>query len=128
MKKRGLSYKLRRADAMLESAAIQLHAARQNNLQLAQLLRQSYEQQLALLDETAIYDLQEQLRSGTIVTHLLGVDLDELKNYVRAVFIDAHPPMFIISQAEETANVENDATKWWSKVISKLSCVRLSFH
>ena len=114
MKKKELKAKLRRANALAESAVIQLHKCRQHNLQLAQMLRQSYEQQLALLDETAVYDLQEQLMSGKIITHLRGVGLDYLSWYVRSVFIDAQPPMFIISQAEEDVSVDHEIEEWWN--------------
>ena len=59
-------------------------------------LRISYEQTVSLLDPNKRYDLVEELRSGTVVTHLQGETPDELNRYIRKVFIHSHPPRFLI--------------------------------
>ena len=59
-------------------------------------LRKAYEHHMASLPEDGKYDLLEELTSGTIINHLREASLDELKSYVRAVFIDSAPPAFII--------------------------------
>lgn len=57
-------------------------------------LRKAYDQHMADLNPDYHYDLLETLSSGTVITHLRDVSLDELKAYVRKVFIDSVPPMF----------------------------------
>ncbi len=63
-------------------------------------LRAAYEIQLSSLSPNKNYDVTERLKSGTIVTHLRCVDLERLKSYVRAVFIDAAPPQFLFRVSE----------------------------
>ena len=59
-------------------------------------LRKAYEAHMASLPEDGQYDLLEELTSGEIINHLRGVSLEELKSYVRMVFIESAPPSFII--------------------------------
>ena len=42
------------------------------------------------------YDVLEELRSGTIITHCVNVSHEEMKDYVRRVYIESCPPKFII--------------------------------
>ncbi len=45
------------------------------------------------------YDVQERLRSGKVITHLKGVSYTEMREYVNRVWINSHPPEFVISVA-----------------------------
>ena len=47
-------------------------------------------------DKTALYQVQEVLSSGTVVTHKDSCSYEEMSWYVKAVFITARPPMFLI--------------------------------
>ena len=62
-------------------------------------LRKAYEAHMASLPEDGQYDLLEELTSGEIINHLRSASLDELKSYVRMVFIKSAPPSFIIRPA-----------------------------
>ena len=44
------------------------------------------------------YCLQEELPSGTVVTHMDFVNWNSLEQYVTAVFIPVNPPRFIITE------------------------------
>ena len=59
-------------------------------------LRKAYEAHMASLPVDGEYDLLEEMPSGTIINHLRNVSLDELKGYIRMVFVDSAPPCFII--------------------------------
>ena len=63
---------------------------------VAKTLKKAYEHHMASLPDDGQYDLLEELKSGSIINHLSGVSLNELKTYVRAVYIESAPPAFII--------------------------------
>ena len=65
---------------------------------MAKTLRKAYESHMASLDVNGSFDLIEELPSGTMLNHLRDVDLDELKSYVRSVFVDSMPPCFHIRE------------------------------
>jgi len=96
--------KLRRKNKALRNQSVKLKA----RLELSESrlkhsasgLRAAYEIQLSELSDKKTYDVIETLKSGTIVTHLRCVSLDQLKSYVRAVFIDAAPPQFLFRVSE----------------------------
>ena len=67
---------------------------------MAKTLRKAYESHMASLDPNGSFNLIEELPSGTMINHLRGVDLDELKSYVRRVFVDTMPPCFHIKQVD----------------------------
>jgi len=71
-------------------------ATAQKKTWITKSLRKAYEAHMASLPDDRNYDLLEELPSGTIINHLYSVPLDELKSYVRMVFIDSAPPSFII--------------------------------
>ena len=68
-------------------------------------LRKAYEFHMASLPINGHYDLLEELTSGEIILHLSSVSLDELKSYVRKVFIESAPPCFIIRPTFEEPKV-----------------------
>ena len=49
------------------------------------------------------YDVREELKSGRVITHCVDVSCEEMKDYVRRVYIESVPPKFVI-----TATVEVD--------------------
>ena len=55
-----------------------------------------FERYLTSLNPTLVYDIREELKSGAIVTHEVGVTHERVKEYTRMVWIDIHPPKFII--------------------------------
>ena len=66
----------------------------------AKIIRRMYEEQLSALTYNGRFDLIEELPSGTLINHLRGVELDDLKSYVRMVFVDAAPPRFIFKEVD----------------------------
>ena len=38
----------------------------------------------------------EELSDGTLITHIRGVELEQMHRYCRAVFIPAVPPRFVV--------------------------------
>jgi len=68
-------------------------------------LRKAYENHMASLPIDGHYDLLEELTSGEIILHLNSTSLDELKSYVRKVFIESAPPCFIIRPTFEEPKV-----------------------
>lgn len=42
------------------------------------------------------YMLCEELPSSTVITHLHNASHEELRDYIKAVFIPSHPPKFIV--------------------------------
>ena len=53
---------------------------------------------LQSLDKDSNYNLQEELRSGELVTHLVDVTHEEMYQYARAVYIPSHPPKFVVTK------------------------------
>lgn len=53
---------------------------------------------LLSLDRSCNYNLQEELRSGELVTHLIDVTHGEMCQYARAVYIPSHPPKFVVTK------------------------------
>ena len=47
------------------------------------------------------YDVSEELKSGRIIRHCTDVSYDEMKEYVRMVFIESSPPKFVITPTNE---------------------------
>ena len=47
------------------------------------------------------YDVMEELKSGQIIRHCTDVSYDEMKEYVRMVYIEACPPKFVITPTNE---------------------------
>ena len=47
------------------------------------------------------YDVREELKTGRLITHSVNVSYDEMKDYVRMVWIDSCPPKFVISVTQE---------------------------
>ena len=47
------------------------------------------------------YDVSEKLKSGTIIRHCTDVSYDEMKEYVRMVYVECSPPKFIITPTNE---------------------------
>lgn len=60
------------------------------------LLYRYAEKYLNSLNPRHRYDVREELRSGTIVTHCTDVSLQEAKDYVRRCWIESVPPNFIV--------------------------------
>ena len=55
-----------------------------------------FERYLTSLNPTIVYDIREELKSGTIVTHEVAVTHERVKEYTRMVWIDSVPPKFLI--------------------------------
>ena len=53
-------------------------------------------------DRSAMYQVQEILGSGQIITHTECCSYQEMAWYVKAVFITAVPPRFLIWELEDT--------------------------
>lgn len=58
---------------------------------------------LSSADRTATYQVQEILGSGTIITHKDSCSYEEMAWYVKAVFITAVPPRFLIWELDTPA-------------------------
>ena len=49
------------------------------------------------------YDVREELKNGMIITHCKNVSHDQMKDYVRMVYIESVPPKFVITATMEVA-------------------------
>ena len=54
------------------------------------------EKYLNALNPNHRYDVREELKSGTIITHEENVSLQYAKDYVRKVWVASHPPNMIV--------------------------------
>ena len=59
------------------------------------------EMYVSALPTSYSYDVREELKSGTIITHCVNVSHEEMKDYVRKVYIESHPPKFVITATME---------------------------
>ena len=94
MKKKKLRRRNKQLRAQNRKLSVDLYRSQSRLQHSASGLRAAYETQLSMLSPDENYDVNETLRGGHVVTHLRCVSLDQLKSYVRAVFIDAAPPQF----------------------------------
>lgn len=94
MKKKKLRRKNKQLLQQNKKLSVDLYRAESRLQHSASGLRAAYETQLSMLSPDKNYDVTETLNSGHIVTHLRCVSLDQVKSYVRAVFIDSAPPQF----------------------------------
>lgn len=51
---------------------------------------------LARLNKRFNYMLMEELKDGTVITHLEDAPYEEMKDYCRMVWIPSHPAKFIV--------------------------------
>ena len=72
-----------------------------DQMKVSSLTYQYLELYISTLSPSYRYDVKEELRSGTIVRHCTDVSYDEMKEYVRMVYIEASPPKFIITPTNE---------------------------
>jgi len=93
MKKKELRLKNKELRAKNRKLSVDLYRTQSRLQHSASALRAAYEMQMALLSPQKTYDVDETLKSGHVITHLRCVTLDQLKRYVRAVFIDVAPPL-----------------------------------
>ena len=52
---------------------------------------------VSLLPRTAKYKIQEQVRSGEIITHEIQCSYEHMAWYVRTIFLPNHPPKLIVT-------------------------------
>ena len=106
MKKKKLRRKNKQLQAENRKLSVDLYRAESRLQHSASGLRAAYETQLSMLSSDQNYDVNETLRGGHVITHLRCVSLDQLKSYVRAVFIDSAPPQFTFRVSEFDENEE----------------------
>ena len=70
-------------------------------MKVSSLTYQYLELYISTLSPSYRYDISEELKSGRIIRHCTDVSYDEMKEYVRMVFIESVPPKFIITATSE---------------------------
>ena len=59
------------------------------------------EMYVSALPTSYSYDVREELKSGMVITHCVDVSHEEMKDYVRKVYIESSPPKFVITATME---------------------------